>query len=87
MDKKKRLDTKIFRLFKRAGHPRWFHHMGPKKFETWILCLGLIVKQVYRLSYRRVMSFLDEFFKINLPLDYSTKIQKKSSFRHMADFA
>ena len=73
MDKKKRLDTKIFRLFKRAGHPRWFHHMGPKKFETWILCLGLIVKQVYRLSYRRAMSFLDEFFKINL---HWTTLQK-----------
>jgi hypothetical protein len=73
MSKEKRLDSKIKRLFRQAGHPRWVHHMGPKKFETWILCLGLVVKQVYQLSYRRVMRFLDEFYTIEL---HWTTLQK-----------
>lgn len=73
MNKKERLDKKIYRLFKRAGHPRYAHRMGPKKFQTWILCLGLIVQQVYRLSYRRAMRFLDEYFNIKL---HWTTLQK-----------
>src|SRR3989338_6592079 len=35
MKKNERLDRKIMRLFRSAGHPRWAHHMGPKKFQTW----------------------------------------------------
>jgi len=73
MSKKERLDRKIKRLFMRAGHPRWFHHMGPKKFETWILYLGIIVKQVYRLSYRRASRFLDDYFCIKI---HFTTLQK-----------
>ena len=73
MKKEERLDRKIFRLFKRAGHPRYIHRFGPKKFETWLLCLGLIVKQVYRLSYRRAMRFLDEYFSISM---HWTTLQK-----------
>lgn len=73
MEAEKRLDTKIKRLLKNAGCPRWIHHMGPKKFQTWILCLGLIIKQVYRLSYRRAMKFLREFYGVNL---HWTTLQK-----------
>ena len=73
MKKSERLDRKIKRLFKASGHPRWAHHMGPKKFQTWILCLGLIVKQVYQLSYRRAAKFLDEFYGIKL---HWTTLQK-----------
>jgi transposase len=73
MKKEERLNRKIKRLFKRAGHPRYFHRMGPKKFQTWILCLGLIIKQVYRLSYRRAMKFLDEYYVIKL---HWTTLQK-----------
>lgn len=73
MKKEERLNRKIYRLFRAAGHPRWLHHMGPKKFETWVLCLGLIIKQVYRLSYRRAMKFLDEYQSINL---HWTTLQK-----------
>ncbi len=73
MENEKRLDTKIKRLFRLAGHPRWFNRMGPKKFETWILCLGLIIKQVYRLSYRRAMRFLEEHYNIQL---HWTTLQK-----------
>lgn len=73
MKKEERLNRKIYRLFKAAGHPRWVHRMGPKKFETRVLCLGLIVKQVYQLSYRRAMKFLDEYYRINL---HWTTLQK-----------
>ena len=73
MKKENRLNRKIYRLFTAAGHPRWLHRMGPKKFESWILCLGLIVKQVYQLSYRRAMKFLDEYYGINL---HWTTLQK-----------
>lgn len=73
MKKEERIDRKIHRLFKAAGHPRWIHHYGPKKFETWILCLGIIVKQVYRLSYRRVMRFFKEHFGISI---HFTTLQK-----------
>ncbi|MDI6737292.1 MAG: hypothetical protein QME12_02130 [Nanoarchaeota archaeon] len=61
MSKEERLDRKVFRLFKAAGHPRWFHHFGPKKFQTWIFCLGIILKQIYQLSYRRAVRFLKKF--------------------------
>ncbi len=73
MKKEERLNRKIYRLFKAAGHPRYIHCMGPKKFETWILCLGLIIKQVYQLSYRRAMKFLDEYYTIKL---HWTTLQK-----------
>ena len=73
MNKTERLDKKIYRLFRAAGNPRWIQKAGSKKFETWILCLGLIVKQVYRLSYRRAMKFLDEYYGMKL---HWTTLQK-----------
>jgi transposase len=75
MKQKERLDRKIFRLFKAAGNPSFLHHMGPKKFESWIMCLGLVVKQVYQLSYRRSMRFLDEYYAIKL---HWTTLQKSA---------
>ncbi len=73
MNPEKRLHTKIHRLLKRAGIPRWVHYMGPKKFETKVLCLGLVIKQVYQLSYRRAMKFLNEFYAHSL---HWTTLQK-----------
>ena len=73
MKKDERLNKKVYRLFKAAGNPRWMHRFGPKKFQTWILCLGLIVKQIYQLSYRRAMKFLDEYYGIKL---HGTTLQK-----------
>ncbi len=73
MKKEKRLDRKIHRLFMATGNSRWVHHFGPKKFQTWILCLGLIVKQIYQLSYRRAMKFLDEYYDLGL---HWTTLQK-----------
>ena len=73
MKKENRLNRKICRLFKAAGHPSWIHQFGPKKFQTWTLCLGLIIKQIYQLSYRRAMKFLDEYYDIKL---HWTTLQK-----------
>ena len=76
MSKEEHSDRKIKRLFKAAGHSLWYHHMGPKKFQTWIHCLGLIVKQVYRLSYRRVARYIDEHYNISM---HWTTLQKAAS--------
>ena len=73
MKKEERLDRKIKRLFRKTGNPRYVHRFGPKKFQTWILCLGIVVKQVYQLSYRRAMKFLDEYYNIAL---HWTTLQK-----------
>lgn len=73
MKKEERLDRKICRLFRQSGNPRYWHHMGPKKFQTWILVLGIVTKQVYRLSYRRVIKFLDEHYAISI---HWTTLQK-----------
>ena len=73
MKKEERLNRKIYRLLQTAGVPRWIHHFGPKKFQTWILCLGLVIKQVYQLSYRRAAKFLSEYYTINI---HFTTLQK-----------
>lgn len=62
MKKEKKLINKVKRLLRRIGCPRWLHYFGPKKFFSWQLILGLLIKEVFRLSYRRVMNFLDEFY-------------------------
>src|SRR3989338_5528840 len=77
MKKEDRLNRKIYRLFRSAGIPRRIHHFGPKKFQTWILCLGLFVQQVYRLSYRRAMKFLDEHYNIELHWSTLQKAAKR----------
>ena len=73
METKNKLINKIKHLVKKAGLPRWLHHFGPKKFKFWELALGLLVKETFRLSYRRTMYFLDEFYCIEL---HWTTLQK-----------
>ncbi len=77
MKKEKRLDRKINRLLRQAGLPRWLHRFGPKKFLSWQLCLGLLIKEVFRLSYRRAMKFLDEFYDIKLHWTTLQKFRKR----------
>ena len=77
MKKEKRLVNKIRRLIKKAGLPRFLHRFGPKKFLLWQLCLGLLIKEVFRLSYRRAMKFLDEFYNINLHWTTLQKFRKR----------
>ena len=73
MKKEEKLINKVKRLLKRAKIPLWLHHFGPKKFQTYVLCLGLIVKQVFQLSYRRAANFLNEYYRINI---HFTTLQK-----------
>jgi len=77
MKKEERLDRKINRLLRQAGLPRWLHRFGPKKFLLWQLCLGLLIKEVFRLSYRRAMKFLDEFYGIKLHWTTLQKFRKR----------
>ena len=62
MKKQERLINKVKRLLKRIGCPRWLHRFGPKKYLSWQHVLGLFIKEVFRLSYRRAIKFLDEFY-------------------------
>lgn len=73
MKKEQRLENKLKRLVRKAGLPRFLHRFGPKKFLLWQLCLGLLIKEVFRLSYRRAVKFLDEFYGIKL---HWTTLQK-----------
>src|SRR3989338_8190323 len=73
MKKEKKLPNKVISLLRRANIPRWLHHYGPKKFETYVLCVGLIIKQIYQLSYRRAAKFLAEYYSFNI---HFTTLQK-----------
>ena len=79
MKKKERLENKVKRLIRQAGLPRFLHRFGPKKFLLWQLCLGLLIKEVFRLSYRRAMKFLDEFYGIKLHWTTLQKFRKRVS--------
>lgn len=73
MRKEERIINKVTRLLKRANMPKWLHHLGPKKFTFYQLALGLLIKEVFRLSYRRAARFLNEFYNIEL---HWTTLQK-----------
>ena len=77
MKKEERLVNKIRRLIRKAGLPRFLHRFGPKKFLLWQLCLGLLIKEAFRLSYRRAMKFLSEFYGINLHWTTLQKFRKR----------
>lgn len=77
MKKEERLVNKVKHLLKKASMPKWFHHFGPKKFVFWQLFLGLLIKEVFRLSYRRAMKFLNEFYNINMHWTTLQKCRKR----------
>lgn len=77
MKKEEKLVNKVKRLLRKIGCPRWLHHFGPKKFVSWQLILGLLVKEVFRLSYRRAMKFLSEFYNIDLHWTTLQKFRKR----------
>ena len=54
MKKQEKLSSKIKRLLKRLGCPRWLHHFGPKKYELFDHCFALLCKQMWQLSYREI---------------------------------
>ena len=73
MKKEEKLINKVKDLIKRAQLPRYLHGYGPKKFCFYQLCLGLLIKEVFRLSYRRASSFLKEFYSMDM---HWTTLQK-----------
>ena len=77
MKREKRLVNKIRGLIRQANLPRYLNRYGPKKFLLWKLCLGLLIKEAFRLSYRRAMKFLDEFYGINLHWTTLQKFRKR----------
>jgi len=79
MKREERLVNKIKCLIRKAGLPRWLHRLGPKKFCFWQLALGLLIKEVFRLSYRRAMRFLEEFYGISLHWTTLQKFRKRLS--------
>ena len=77
MKQENRIVNKVKRLLRRIGCPRWFHHFGPKKFFSWQLILGLLIKEVFRLSYRRATKFLDEFYGLEMHWTTLHKFRKR----------
>ena len=77
MKKEEKLVNKLKCLLRRIGCPRWIHHFGPKKFISWQLILGLLIKEVFRLSYRRAMKFLNEYYNIELHWTTLQKFRKR----------
>lgn len=77
MKKEEKLINKIKHLIRKSRTPRWIHRFGPKKFQTWQLMIGLLIKEVFRLSYRRAMKFLSEFYDINLHWTTLQKFRKR----------
>ena len=58
MKKEDKLVNKINRLLKRLGCPRWLHHYGPKKYELYQHVVALLLKECFKLSFRRVSKLL-----------------------------
>jgi len=77
MKKKNKLVNKVKYLIRKANLPRYLHRFGPKKFLFWKLLLGLLIKETFRLSYRRAMKFLDEFYNLKMHWTTFQKLRKR----------
>jgi|TARA_Y100000310_G_C20443142_1_gene697080 transposase len=77
MKKRKTIVNKVKHLLKKSGLPTYLHRKGPKRFCFWQLCLGLMVKEIFRLSYRRAALFLKEFYGIELHWTTLQKCRKR----------
>lgn len=58
MKKEKNLAKKIFSLLRARDYPRFLHHFGPKTYELYQHVFGLLIKEVTKMSFRRVSNFL-----------------------------
>jgi transposase len=77
MEKRKTIVNKVKHLLKQSGLPTYLHNKGPKRFRFWELFLGLLIKEVFRLSYRRAALFLNEFYGIELHWTTLQKCRKR----------
>ena len=80
MKKEDKLVNKIKRLLKKLNCPRWLHHYGPKKYEFHQHIVALLLKECFKLSFRRVSKLLN-LLGIHVPT-YSAlcKIRKRIPF-------
>lgn len=76
MTRQKLLLNKIRHHLQKAGVTTYIQHMGSKKFLTAQLVLGLVVREAYRLSYRRAAQFLKEHYSLRM---HWTTLQKAAS--------
>ena len=66
MKKEDKLINKIKRLLKRTNCPRWLHHFGQKKYEFYQHIIALLLKECFKLSFRRASKLL-QMLGINVP--------------------
>ena len=58
MKKETKLTKKINRLLKKLNCPRFLHHFGPKKYKFKQHATALLLKEVCKMSFRRVSKLL-----------------------------
>lgn len=61
MKKEVKIVKKVKCLLNLIGAPRWLHHFGPKTYEFYEHLVALLIRYYCRLSYRRIVHFLDLF--------------------------
>ena len=71
MKKRIRLQRKILRLFKKANVPRYLHRYGPKKYTSWFLLKFLLLRELFKLSYRQLV-LLGDFLRVKEFPHYTT---------------
>jgi len=59
MKKEDKLINKVKCLLKRLKIPRFLHYFGPKKYEFYQHAVALLLKEVFKLSFRRVSNLLN----------------------------
>ena len=58
MVKEEKLVKKVSSLLRKINCPRYLHHFGPKKYKFMQHAVALLLKEVLRLSFRRVSKIL-----------------------------
>ncbi|MFH1801838.1 MAG: IS5 family transposase [archaeon] len=78
--KQSKLHRKICRLLKKLNYGRFLHHFGPKKFTLAQHLVALLIKEMSRLSFRRVVLIFG-IFDFEVPT-YSTLCKSRKRIPH-----
>jgi transposase len=78
--KQSKLHRKICRLLKKLNYGRFLHHFGPKKFTLVQHLVALLIKEMSRLSFRRVV-LLFGIFDFEVPT-YSALCKSRKRIPH-----
>lgn len=65
MEKKKTLKQKAFRLWKKAGLPKFLNRFGPKRTLAWKVYLTYLEYTEHAPAWRRASNFMDEYHKLS----------------------